>query len=187
MKSTLPMAGEWLRNRAENLLALMLLGMFVIFLLQIAFRYVLNVSIGWTHEASVALWIWMVLFGSAFVIREIDEIRFDLFWGPAADGPRRLMQVISAVSLVFLFGWSLPAVIDYVTFMKVESTAYLKIRFDLLYSIYVVFAIAMIVRHLWLCTLAIRGKAPEGIVPKGMADEDWQAGMAGTRCDRMNG
>jgi TRAP-type C4-dicarboxylate transport system permease small subunit len=157
--------GNWLRHRAENLLAMMLLAMFVIFLLQIFSRYLFNLSIGWTHEASVALWIWMVLFGSAFVVREVDEIRFDLFWGAATARGLRVMQVIGSASLVALFTWSLPAVIDYVTFMKVESTAYLKIRFDLLYSIYVVFAIAMIVRHLWLCTLAIRGKAPEGFDP----------------------
>ncbi|PLK69138.1 C4-dicarboxylate ABC transporter permease [Rhizobium sp. TH135] len=157
--------GSWLRYRAENLLAMMLLAMFVIFLLQIFSRYLLNLSIGWTHEASVALWIWMVLFGSAFVVREVDEIRFDLFWGAATARGLRVMQVIGSASLVVLFTWSLPAVIDYVTFMRVESTAYLKIRFDVLYSIYVVFAIAMIVRHLWLCTLAIRGKAPEGFDP----------------------
>ena len=157
--------GSWLRHRAENLLAMMLLAMFVIFLLQIFSRYLFNLSIGWTHEASVALWIWMVLFGSAFVVREVDEIRFDLFWGAATAGGLRVMQVIGSASLVALFTWSLPAVIDYVSFMRVESTAYLKIRFDLLYSIYVIFAIAMIVRHLWLCVLAIRGRAPEGFDP----------------------
>ena len=157
--------GSWLRRRAENLLAMMLLAMFAIFLLQIASRYLFNLSIGWTHEASVALWIWMVLFGSAFVVREVDEIRFDLFWGAATARGLRVMQVIGSATLVALFAWSLPAVIDYVAFMRVESTAYLKIRFDVLYSIYVVFALAMIVRHLCLCTLAIRGKAPEGFDP----------------------
>lgn len=165
MNRQLAPIGSWLRHRAENLLAMMLLAMFVIFLLQIFSRYLFNLSIGWTHEASVALWIWMVLFGSAFVVREVDEIRFDLFWGAATAGGLRVMQVIGSASLVALFTWSLPAVIDYVSFMKVESTAYLKIRFDLLYSIYVIFAIAMIVRHLWLCVLAIRGKAPEGFDP----------------------
>ena len=39
---------------------------------------------------------------------------------------------------------SLPAVVDYVTFMKVQSTAYLKIRFDWLFSIYVIFAVAVL-------------------------------------------
>jgi len=146
-------------------LAFMLLGMFVAFLLQIVFRYVLNLSIGWTHEISVALWIWMVLFGSAFVVRESEEIRFDLIWGGASDNSRRVMQIISAAALILMFGISLPAVIDYVSFMKVESTAYLKIRFDYLYSIYVVFAVAMIVRYMWLGVQAIRGKAPEAFDP----------------------
>lgn len=154
-----------LRRRAENILALMLLGMFVAFLLQIIFRYVLNLSIGWTNEISVVLWIWIVLFGSSFVVREVEEIRFDFFWASASDNARRVMQGLCALALVVLFGVSLPAVVDYVTFMKVESTAYLKIRFDYLYSIYVVFAVAMIVRYLWLGVQAIRGKAPDAFDP----------------------
>lgn len=157
--------GAWLRVRAENLLCLMLLGMFAVFLLQIVFRYVLNLSIGWTHEISVALWIWIVLFGSAFVVRESEEIRFDFFWGSASDRARRIMTIIMAAALVVAFGVSLPAVIDYVSFMKVEKTAYLKIRFDYLYSIYVVFAVATIVRYIWLGVQSIRGKAPEVFDP----------------------
>jgi TRAP-type C4-dicarboxylate transport system permease small subunit len=158
-------AAAWLRRRAENILALMLLGMFLAFVLQIIFRYVLNLSIGWTNEISVVLWIWIVLFGSAFVVREVEEIRFDFFWAGATNNARRIMQAICALALIVMFGISLPAVIDYVSFMKVESTAYLKIRFDYLYSIYVVFAVAMIVRYIWLGFQAIRGKAPEAFDP----------------------
>jgi C4-dicarboxylate transporter DctQ subunit len=165
MTHKLGVAGHWLRRRAENILCLMLLAMFIVFILQIIFRYALNLSIGWTHEVSVALWIWIVLFGSAFVVREVDEIRFDLIWGGASNRSRRIMQLICAAALIFLFGVSLPGVIDYVTFMKVESTAYLKIRFDYLYSIYVVFAIAMIVRYLWLGFQAIRGVTPDAFDP----------------------
>lgn len=157
--------GAWLRRRAENILVLMLVGMFVVFLLQIVFRYLLNLSIGWTHEVSVALWIWIVLFGSAFVVRESEEIRFDFFWASASDRGRRVMTLVFATALVVAFGVSLPAVVDYVMFMKVEKTAYLKIRFDYLYSIYVVFAVAMIVRYIWLAWQAAFGKAPEAFDP----------------------
>lgn len=165
MSKRLLVFGRWLRRRAENILALMLLGMFVVFLLQILFRYVLNLSIGWTHEVSVALWIWIVLFGSAFVIGESEEIRFDFFWAGSSAGARRIMTLIFAVALVVAFSVSLPAVIDYVTFMKVEKTAYLKIRFDYLYSIYVVFAVAMIVRYIWLAWQAAFGNAPDAFDP----------------------
>ena len=58
--------------------------MFVAFILQIVFRYLLNLPIGWTHELSVILWIWLVLWGAAFVIREDEEIRFDLLYATAS-------------------------------------------------------------------------------------------------------
>ena len=150
--------GTWLYRRAENLLAAMLVAMFAAFLLQIAFRYLLNLPIGWTNEISVILWIWIVLFGAAFVVREEEEIRFDLIYGAVGANARRAMTLTSAAALIILYGMSFPAVVDYVTFMKVEKTAYLKIRFDWLFSIYVVFVVAIIARYLWLGFQAIRGR-----------------------------
>jgi TRAP-type C4-dicarboxylate transport system permease small subunit len=157
--------GNWLYHRAENVLAIMLAAMFAAFILQIIFRYVLNFPIGWTNEISVILWIWLVLWGAAFVIREEEEIRFDFFYAPAGPKARRIMFVSSAIVLVVLYAVSLPAVIDYVTFMKVESTSYLNIRFDWLFSIYVLFVVAVIIRYLWLGWHAIRGKAPDEFDP----------------------
>ena len=93
------------------------------------------------------------------------EIRFDIIYGAVGPGTRRVMCIITAVALIALYGVSLPAVVDYVTFMKVEKTAYLKVRFDLLYSIYVVFVIAVIARYLWLAWQALRGVAPEEFDP----------------------
>ena len=75
--------GRWLYRRAENVLAAMLAAMFAAFILQIVFRYLLNLPIGWTNEISVILWIWLVLWGAAFVVREEEEIRFDLFYASA--------------------------------------------------------------------------------------------------------
>ncbi|NGP16997.1 TRAP transporter small permease [Devosia aurantiaca] len=157
--------GAWLHRRAENILAAMLALMFAVFILQIVFRYLLNFPIGWTHEISVILWVWLVLFGTAFVVRDYEEIRFDLLYGTA--GPRlyRAMAVVTAIIVIALFAISLPAVIDYVLFMKVEKTAYLKIRFDYLYIIYPVFAVAVIIRQFWIGCRAIWGKTDRNADP----------------------
>ena len=165
MNSRLAGLGAWLHARAENVLAAMLAVMFTVFILQIFFRYVVNLPIGWTHEISVIMWLWMVLFGTAFVVRDSEEIRFDILYAAVGDRTRRTMVVISALALIILFGISLPAVIDYVMFMKVEKTAYLKIRFDWLYSIYAIFAVAAIVRQFWLGYQAIWGKGTEAFDP----------------------
>ena len=151
---------RWLRRRAENVAAAMLAVMFAAFVVQIVFRYLLNFPMGWTQELTVILWIWLVLWGAAFVIRETEEVRFDIIYATAGPKARRIMCMVTAIALIALYGVSLPGVVDYVAFMKVESSAYLKIRFDLLFSIYVVFAVAVIVRYIWLCRRALRGRAP---------------------------
>jgi TRAP-type C4-dicarboxylate transport system permease small subunit len=156
---------DWLRRRAENVAAALLAGMFVAFLVQILFRYLLNFPIGWTHEVSTIGWVWLVLWGAAFVVRDREEIRFDIIYGGVGPNARRAMAAMTAAALVLLYGLSLPATVDYVAFMKVERTPYLHVRFDLLFSIYVVFAVAVIARYLWLGWQALRGAAPEAFDP----------------------
>ncbi len=149
--------GGFLRRRAENLIALMLVAMFAVFMLQIVFRYIINLPIGWTHEVSVILWLWIVLFGAAFVLRDDEEIRFDVIYSAVGRRTKRVLVVVGAAAIIGLFAVSLPEVIDYVLFMKVQRTAYLKIRFDWLYVIYAVFAVAVILRQFVLGIRAIRG------------------------------
>ena len=165
MSPTLKAMGAWCYRRAENIQAAMLAVMFAAFIIQIAFRYLMNLPIGWTQELTVVLWIWLVLWGAAFVIRETEEVRFDIFYATARPGRRRVMCLMTGLTLIALYAVSLPSVFDYVIFMKVESSAYLKIRFDLLFSIYVVFAVAIIVRYVWLCWQAVWGKAPDAFDP----------------------
>jgi TRAP-type C4-dicarboxylate transport system permease small subunit len=155
-------AAEWLRRRAENFLAALLAVMFVAFLLQIAFRYLLNFPVGWTSELTIITWLWGVLWGAAFVVREREEVRFDLLYGALGVRGRRLAGIVTGLAIVGLYAASLPATLDYVRFMKVERTAYLKIRFDHLFSIYVLFVAAVIVRYLWLLSRWLRGQDPGG-------------------------
>jgi TRAP-type C4-dicarboxylate transport system permease small subunit len=142
-------AGAWLRRRAENVLALMLGAMFVAFLLQIVFRYFLNWPTGWTSELTVVMWLWMVLWGAVFVLRDDEEIRFDLLLASASRRRLRVMGALSALAIIVLYVLSLKGSWDYVTFMKVERSSYLKIRMDHLYSIYLIFLVAAIARFAW--------------------------------------
>ena len=80
--------------------------MFVAFLLQIVFRYFFNFPVGWTSELTVATWLWLVLWGSAFVLKEEEEIRFDLIYRGRPRPPGR-MGIVDALALVVLYGVSL--------------------------------------------------------------------------------
>jgi TRAP-type C4-dicarboxylate transport system permease small subunit len=148
---------------------LLLLAMFLCFILQIVARYVFNYPLGWTDEASVLCWIWCTLWGAAFVLREKDEVRFDIIYSTASKQTRRVFTVITGIAVIVLLAIALPAVIGYVTFLKVERSAYLGIRLDLLYSIYIVFSVAAIVRYAALTWRAIRGEPPDIEIGSGSA------------------
>ena len=152
---------RWLRQRAENVSAFLLLAMFLCFILQIVSRYVFNYPLGWTDEVSVLCWIWCTLWGAVFVLREKDEVRFDIIYSAVSENTRRVFTIITGIAAVVLFGIALPAVISYVLFLKVEKSAYLGIRLDYLYSIYILFSIGVIVRYAALTWRAIRGHAPD--------------------------
>ena len=157
MHPTIRGAIDWTRRCAEKIIAGLLGTMFVAFLVQIELRYIFNFPIGWTSELSVITWLYMVLLGAAFWLKEGEEISFDLVAGSMGRRARRIIGTLIAAATVVLFAMSLPATIKYVAFMKVEKSSYLGIRMDYLYSIYLVFAVAVIARSL---RQLVRGPGP---------------------------
>lgn len=171
MTAFFPRLLRWLRRRAEDVAVILLATIFVSFILQVMFRYVLGWGVGWTAEVIALAWVWLVLWGAAFVVTERDEIRFDILYGAASDRSRRVFAAVSGIALVLIFAVSLPAVIDYVTFMRVERASYIGVRLDYLFSIYVIFAVAAIVRYLWIGWKAVRGEPPDLTDPSRLAEE----------------
>lgn len=151
-----------LHRFAEGVAALLLAVIFVSFIVQIVLRYLFNWPVGWTTELSLVAWLWLVLWGAAFVLRDEDEIRIDFLTAHAGPRARRVLGALAAISLIVLFGMSLPASYSYVSFMKVEKSAYLGIRMDVMYSIYLVFAVAVVARGL---RHLVRGPAPAALDP----------------------
>jgi len=164
-------SARWLQKRAENIAVALLATVFICFILQILFRYVLGLPVGWTLEVSTLAWMWLVLWGAAFVVRERDEIRFDIIYGGVSRRMRRGFAVVTALALIALLVVSLPATVDYIAFMRVERASYIDIRLDYLFSVYILFAVAAIVRYAWLCYWALREKTPEGTDPAALRDE----------------
>jgi C4-dicarboxylate transporter, DctQ subunit len=161
MRPSISRVVEWIRRRAENIVAGLLGVMFLAFIVQIVFRYFFNFPIGWSSELSVVAWLYMTLIGSAFWLKEHEEVRFDLISARLGPRGKRVLGFTVAVAAVVLFGMAMPATWKYVLFMKVESSSYLKIRLDVLYFVYVVFAVAVVVRYLDSIVRLVRGEAPE--------------------------
>lgn len=149
------------RKRAENVVAFLLGLMFAAFIVQIVFRYQFNFPVGWSSELSVIAWLYMVLIGSALWLEESDHIRFNLVSGFFKRPGRCAVAGLTALAAVIIYGMSFPATYRYVTFMKVESTDFMNIRLDFLYSVFLIFSAATIIRYLWRLIQSLRGIDPD--------------------------
>ena len=134
--------------------------MFLAFTIQIVFRYFFNLPTGWTTELTVITWLWLVPWGAAFVLKEGEEIRIDLLTSMLGRGGRIAAALVSSLALLVLYCLAFWPSWKYVAFMKVERSSYLKIPMNWLYSIFLLFLAAVIVRYLWLLWQLLRGRDP---------------------------
>ena len=137
---------DWLRRAAEWIAAAIFAVMFGVFLIQVFTRYLLNDPAGWTFEVAVVAYIWTVFWACAFLLKERDHVAFNMFYLAAPPPGRRILLIIGVGCLFVALVASMPKTIDFVTFMAIEKTPLLRWRFDYIYSVYILFAVAVIVR-----------------------------------------
>lgn len=140
---------ERLRRATEAVGVALFGGMFVTFLLQVFFRYVLNRPLGWTDELSLVLYPWAVFWAGAFIVGLREHVTFDLVYQGVAPPVRRLLAAIGALILVGLFVAALPATVDFVLFMARERTPVLGWRYDLVFACFPTFLAVVSVVTAW--------------------------------------
>ncbi|WP_284177189.1 TRAP transporter small permease subunit [Rhabdaerophilum sp. SD176] len=149
------------RILALDIAALMLGALFIVFLIQIAARYVFNAPALWTLEACLTLWLWVVFWGGAFVLQEKDHVRFDVLYIAVGRNMRRAFAIISALAIGGGMLAALPATWSYITFYQIKRSAVIGIRLDIVFSIYAVFAVMLVIRYFWRAFLVARGADPD--------------------------
>lgn len=137
-----------LRVGADLMGNLFFLVMFGAFLLQVFTRYVLNDPLGWTEEVSLIAYLWVVFWGAGLMVREDEHVRFDMIFQSVPIRARRILAVICAAGLAGMFLVGLPGNVDYVNFMAEDKTWILGIRFDIVFSVFIVFMVAYAARNL---------------------------------------
>ncbi len=164
-----------LGHAAQAIAAAMIAVMFLTFMLQIVVRYsarlewlpaqfpILEPSLyGWTLEFCLLLWVWLVFWGNAFVVRERDHVTFDILFHAVRPSVRRWFIIISGVAIVAGLVISIEPTWSKFYILRLKKTATLSavfgdwIRMRDIYSIYIFFLIAGALRYAWFVYRAVR-------------------------------
>lgn len=137
------------RRIAEIVGVAIFAAMFLSFLLQVFFRYVIKRPLGWTDELTLVLYPWAVFWACAFIVGFREHVAFDLLYHGVGPRVRRAFAVIGGTILLCLFVAVLPATVDFVLFMARERTPVLGWRYDVVFACFPMFLLALALRVAW--------------------------------------
>lgn len=152
---------RWFSRGVEGVAAAMLGALFLTFLLQIFSRYVMVQPFGWTLELCLVLWVWLVFWGNAFVVRDRDHVSFDILYLAVPAGPRKVMALISAAAIAIGLAWSFLPTWDWIAFLGIKKSPTLKVPMRDIYAIYALFLIVVVLRAAWHFVHVLRHGAPD--------------------------
>ncbi len=122
------------RKLAEYVAAAIFFVLFLVFLAQIIMRFVFNQPLPWSDELIVVLYISMVFWGTATLLKERDHVALDLVYNSLSLQGKRWMAALGALLLTILLFWALPYCYDYISYMHRERTPVTEIRFSYVFA-----------------------------------------------------
>lgn len=137
-----------LRHIADWGASAMFAAVFLIFNYKIFTRYFEHDEAVWADEVLVILFIWIIFWAQAFVVRDRDQISFDIVVRLLPARGKRFAALARNILIGGVFLYALPGSLGYIRFLWREHTPVLNLPLDWVYSCFGLFLLAVIVRSL---------------------------------------
>ncbi len=119
--------------------------LFIVFMLQIIFRYFF-VPLTWPEEFVQIAFIWVTLFGACFAQRMNAHVKFTMIYDKANPRTQIWIRLIGNILVFIAFTLSLFPTYKYINFMSFKKSNVLKIPMNIGFAPYIVFLIFIIIR-----------------------------------------
>lgn len=147
----------------EGVAALMMAAMFATFIVQIAVRYIVGSEwfaarlghvidasgFGWTLEFCLVMWLWIVFWGNAFIVRDRDHVTFDILYFWVCPGIRKWFAIFGALAIATGLLLSIGPSYEKMRILRIKSSATLPVKMLPIYSVYFLFLAVVGLRYLW--------------------------------------
>ena len=135
-------------EQAAQAVAAAIFGLlFLVFVLQVGARFLFDRPLAWSDELVVILYIAMVFWSAALLLKEREHVMFDLVYAALPPQGRRAVALFGALLMIGLMGVLLPYAFDYVRFMHREPTAVLGLPFSVVFAPFLLFVLAIVVMY----------------------------------------
>ena len=129
--------------------------LFLVFLTNVFFRYILRNPQNWTFEFSVNAFAVVGLLGACAAHRSEDHVVFDLLYTRMTAKGRNILRMVSSVIVIVLFSLAIPGAIRYLVKLPAR-TSIMEIPFRYLFIPFPVLLLSMVLRSVYRLVLDIR-------------------------------
>ena len=130
---------RFIRNVIEEYVPVVCFAvLFISFIAQVFWRYVLRNPIGWTSELIVVMFVWMVLFGSLYSSRTNSHIRFTMITDALPPKVALCFELAGNLLVALMFVLSFIPSWKYINFMAIQKTSVLHIPMPIVFAPYVI-------------------------------------------------
>ena len=165
---TLKKIRDVLRNIVELYIPIIaFLIMFIVFVIQIAARYIFNNPVPWAYEVTVMGYLWMVVLGACYAYRDRSHVTFTLVYDKLPVKGKAvcafLGNLLMAIALIAMFVPSCQMISQ----MKIQVTSVFKIGLNIVYLPFIPFMIIIllyILYDMWIEIMVFTGIGGEAAV-----------------------
>jgi TRAP-type C4-dicarboxylate transport system permease small subunit len=149
-------AGRWFADLIEVYLPIaVFVALFLAFLTNVFFRYVVKDPQNWTFEFSVNAFVVVGLLGACAAYRKEDHVVFDLLYTRLSSRGQNILRIISYIIVIMLFSIALPGSIRYLVKLP-AVTSIMRIPLRFVFVSFPILLISTVIRSAYRLILDIK-------------------------------
>lgn len=118
--------------------------MFITFILQVFFRYVVNHPLTWTQEIIVVGFTWTVLFGACYTMRNRAHVKFTMIYDKLKPKKAALFRMLGNIIIAITFIALIIPSYRYSFFVGFQRTGVVRISYTLIFLPFVYFVCSIV-------------------------------------------
>lgn len=118
--------------------------MFVAFIMQVFFRYIIRHPLTWTMEIIVIGFVWTVVFGACYTMRYRSHVKFTMIYDRLSPVPAAVIRMFGNIIIIVTFASLILASYNYSFFISFQKTAVFRISYIFIFMPFVYFLCSII-------------------------------------------
>jgi TRAP-type C4-dicarboxylate transport system permease small subunit len=142
------------------------LAMFIAFILQVFFRYVIRHPLTWSMEVIVVGFVWTVVFGACYTMRHRGHVKFTMLYDRLKPKPAAVIRLLGNIIIALTFISLVYATVNYALFIGFQKTAVFRISYTFVFMPFAYFLVSITgytLSELLEDIRVIRGKLPDSV------------------------